>query len=679
MSGIKNTLQNNSTAQANTAFLQELKSKLPHYFTAEKIETIELDSGQTETKVLQAAEFQIDKFLADLAQNNISEARDGYRLSFVGKDYARLQTGMASETVIVPDTEHNQKAENLNSQNVFMTGDNLEALRHLQNAYAGAVKMIYIDPPYNTGKEFVYNDKFDFSDEKLKSQLGYSDEEIARLKSIQGKSSHSAWLTFMYPRLKIAQKLLSDDGVIFVSIDDNEQANLKLLMDDVFGEGNFVASFTIASNSAKNNSKKVSISHEYLLCYVKSLNKSQNEEWLVSRNNSDEFVKRTKKLLSNGLSDEEIHKELLELVKYPRFYEFDHYTYVDEKGPFRASDLTAPESKVFYEIFHPISKKPCKTGTRGWGFSEKSMKELIDNNRILWGKDESIIPQLKNYLFENIKTLPKSILFFDSQSSTKWMKSNNFGFDFAKSVDYLKYIISIIDDKNAIILDFFAGSSTTADAVMQMNANDGGSRKYIMVQWDEPTNPDSPARPEYQTIDQISRERIKRAAAKIRAEKPDLAEQIDLGFKHYRLATPKVQTLEQIETFDPSQQDLFAHDMLQPFSATALNVDGAASGVDTLLQTWLMNDGHPFNTAIEVIQLADYQAHYLKHAQTLYLLAPDFNAQSLKALLNQIGTHQLLVSSIILYPYSFSFTELQQLKTNIKTNLDHAPQIIERF
>ena len=123
---------------------------------------------------------------------------------------------MASETVIVPDTEHNQKSENKNSQNVFITGDNLEALRHLQNAYAGAVKMIYIDPPYNTGKEFVYNDKFDFSDEKLKSQLGYSDEEINRLKSIQGKSSHSAWLTFMYPRLKIAQKLLKDDGVIFV-------------------------------------------------------------------------------------------------------------------------------------------------------------------------------------------------------------------------------------------------------------------------------------------------------------------------------------------------------------------------------------------------------------------------------------------------------------------------------
>ena len=148
MSGIKNTLQHNATAQANTAFLQELKNKLPQYFTAEKTEIIELDNGKTASQVIQAAEFQIDKFLADLAQNNISEARDGYRLSFVGKDYARLQTGMASETVIVPDTEHNQKAENLNSQNVFMTGDNLEALRHLQNAYAGAVKMIYIDPPY---------------------------------------------------------------------------------------------------------------------------------------------------------------------------------------------------------------------------------------------------------------------------------------------------------------------------------------------------------------------------------------------------------------------------------------------------------------------------------------------------------------------------------------------------
>ena len=144
------------------------------------------------------------------------EAHDGYQLKWVGKNYARLQAGTKTETVIIPDTKHNEKEINQNSENLFFTGDNLEVLKHLQNAYAGKIKMIYIDPPYNTGSEFVYPDSFSFSDEQLKNMLGYSDEDIKRLHSINGKSSHSAWLTFMYPRLKIAKQLLTDDGVIFI-------------------------------------------------------------------------------------------------------------------------------------------------------------------------------------------------------------------------------------------------------------------------------------------------------------------------------------------------------------------------------------------------------------------------------------------------------------------------------
>ncbi|MBR1942241.1 site-specific DNA-methyltransferase, partial [bacterium] len=167
------------------------------------------------------------------------EATDGYQLKWIGKDYARLQAGTQTETVIIPDIKHNEKDENKNSQNLFFTGDNLEVLKHLQNAYSRSVNMIYIDPPYNTGKEFIYSDEFEFSDEQLENMLGLTDDEIKRLHSINGRSSHSAWLTFMYPRLKIARKLLTDDGIIFISIDDNEQANLKLICDEIFGEANF--------------------------------------------------------------------------------------------------------------------------------------------------------------------------------------------------------------------------------------------------------------------------------------------------------------------------------------------------------------------------------------------------------------------------------------------------------
>lgn len=211
-----------------------------------------------------------NKFLAELVQNNITEAKSGYSLNFVGKDYAKLKYGLATETVLKPDTEHNSKPENKDSENVFITGDNLDVLKHLQNAYQGEIKMIYIDPPYNTGKEFVYNDKFEFNDEQLRNALNYTDEEVSRLKSLQGKSSHSAWLSFMYPRLKIAQKLLSEDGVIFISIDDNEQANLRLLCDDVFGEGNFVCNFNWQTKKAAQGmvtENMVVDNHEYILVY----------------------------------------------------------------------------------------------------------------------------------------------------------------------------------------------------------------------------------------------------------------------------------------------------------------------------------------------------------------------------------------------------------------------------
>jgi adenine-specific DNA-methyltransferase len=220
--GLKSFIEYNQSVRSNTELLDSLKKTLSQFVDSE-------------------GNFKIDKFIDELKENNIAETRDGYKLGFVGKDYARLQTGCKPETMIAPDINHNSKKENINSNSIFIIGDNLEVLRHLQNAYAGKIKMIYIDPPYNTGKEFVYNDTFEFNDEKLKSLLGYGEDEIKRLKLIQGKSSHSAWLTFMYPRLKLAQKLLTDDGVIFISIDDNEQANLKLLLDDVFGEWNFVS------------------------------------------------------------------------------------------------------------------------------------------------------------------------------------------------------------------------------------------------------------------------------------------------------------------------------------------------------------------------------------------------------------------------------------------------------
>ncbi|GHT82098.1 hypothetical protein FACS1894137_00350 [Spirochaetia bacterium] len=261
--GLKSAISNNEKIKPNSDLLNTLKITLPQFF--------EKDIVDEEGNFIELGAFKSEKFLEEIKENNIAESKDGYKLGFVGKDYARLQTGRASETVIVPDHKHNALSENKDSGNVFITGDNIDALRHLVNAYENRIKLIYIDPPYNTGKEFVYSDKFEFNDEKLSSALGYNEKEIERLKSIQGKSSHSAWLTFMYPRLKIAQKLLTLDGVIFISIDDNEQANLKLLMDDVFGEGNFVSEVIWKNKfgSGAMTSGFIGV-HEYIFVYSKN-------------------------------------------------------------------------------------------------------------------------------------------------------------------------------------------------------------------------------------------------------------------------------------------------------------------------------------------------------------------------------------------------------------------------
>lgn len=248
---IKDNLDYNQDVQPNTAKLEELKRKLPEYFTT-------------------AGNFDLDKLRDDLKKNNLDELSSGYQLDFIGKDYAKKQAGERPSTAIVPDVANNRKDKNKQSNNLFFTGDNLEVLRHLQANYQDSIDFIYIDPPYNTGSDgFVYPDDFEYTDQKMKDMFGLEDDDLKKLKLIQGKATHSAWLTFMYPRLYLARKLLKDSGVIFISIDDNEQANLKLLMDEIFGEISFIADIIHKHRSGVSNDKIISSNHNYLLFYAK--------------------------------------------------------------------------------------------------------------------------------------------------------------------------------------------------------------------------------------------------------------------------------------------------------------------------------------------------------------------------------------------------------------------------
>lgn len=457
------------------------------------------------------------------------------------------------------------------SENIYIEGDNLDALKLLQETYLGKVNMIYIDPPYNTGNDFIYEDDYSKSVQKYANASGQTDEEGNQL--VQNSESngrfHTDWLNMIYPRLKIAKDLISDDGVIFISIDDNELANLIRCCSEIFGSNNIIATIIVASNSAKNNSKFVSITHEYLICIAKNKEKTPSG-WAVEKTNSESFINVSQQLVKSGMSEKEIHSELLALVKYPKYYEFDHYTYVDSRGPFRASDLTAPGSKAKYDIIHPVTHKPCKTGTRGWAYSESEMEKLIENDYILFGDDEKVMPQLKNYLFENNKSLPKSVLFFDSQSSTRWMKSQGFGFDFPKSIDFMKYVISMFPKKDIQVLDFFSGSATTAHAVMQLNAEDGGHRKCILVQLPEKTDEKLEAyKAGYKTICDIGEERIRRAGKKIKEE---TGIDIDYGFRCFKVDSTNMEDVfqrpadlaqDQLSLFDSNiKQDRTPEDLL---------------------------------------------------------------------------------------------------------------------
>ncbi|MDD2564793.1 MAG: site-specific DNA-methyltransferase, partial [Salinivirgaceae bacterium] len=257
---IKNIFQHNETLTPNSQTLEVLQAHFPQCFNKEGF-------------------FDVDKF-KDLIKADVDITHEGYDLNFLGKNYAKLLASIDTTTVIQPDVEHNAKPENANSQNLYISGDNLDGLKHLLKSYTGAVKCIYIDPPYNTGSDgFVYNDKFNFTPQELIDKLSISEEQAQKIFDLttKGRASHSAWLTFMYPRLLLARDLLTPDGVIFISIDDNEQANLKLICDSVFGEENFESTIIPIVNPGGRDYKQVAVTNEYLLCYSKSESSELNE------------------------------------------------------------------------------------------------------------------------------------------------------------------------------------------------------------------------------------------------------------------------------------------------------------------------------------------------------------------------------------------------------------------
>lgn len=572
--------------------------------------------------------FDIEKFRESI-EPQVDVTREGRSYDFLGKSYARMLSSLDTTTVIRPDVEHNAKPENANSENIYISGDNLDALHHLVKSYAGQVKCIYIDPPYNTGTDgFVYNDKFKFTAEDLEKKLSISIDEAEKIIAMTSghRASHAAWLTFMMPRLQLARDLMSKDGVIFISIDDNEQAYLKQLCDNIFGEDNFIANVVWKhTQQSKNDERHFSRQYNYLLVYARTIEKLHD------------FV--------FGRSDEDNRN----------YFNPDN----DPKGLWRSGDVRSPNYRatLCYDIIAP-NGNVIKAPNNGWRWSEESMKEKIASGEIKFKEDNTGIIR-KIYLCDQEGRTPENLWegerFGTTRQATAVIKELFDGvqvFDTPKPKELIERALEIASEKDSIVLDFFSGSATTAHAVMEMNVAENAQRKYILVQWQEKCKEGSAAQKAgYQTIDQIGMERIKRAAKKIKEDNPLFAG--DIGFKHYTLEEVPENTLDKLETFDPNVF-ITTDDMLNRF------------GRETVLTTWMMQDGYGLNAKTQDVKLDKYHATLC--GNHLYMTDSGFTEDDMVALIDLYQKDpSFCPDCIVLFGYSFSHNAKDMLEKNKPT------------
>jgi adenine-specific DNA-methyltransferase len=447
------------------------------------------------------------------ALDKLDDKDESYDFTWVGKRKSIIEAGAPINKTLRPDVEASKNWDT--TENLFIEGDNLDALKLLQESYLGKVKMIYIDPPYNTGKDFVYHDNFKATTEQYDEDTEYKDEEGNIQFKKNEKSNgryHSDWLSMMYPRLKLARNLLSEDGVIFISIDDNEQANLKKLCDEVFGEDNYLGDFIWQKQGNDNRSifsgvKTFRNDHDFVIAY------SRNYDVIEFDRPEEEAVFQN----DYGNADDDPRGNWMSA----------------EFG--KSENRSNPRGKNYYTLTTPNGAEY----TRQWHYSESELKELVADNKVYFGKDGRSVPRLKKFLSEKTKKVPSSLLLkYGStkvgQDTVDKLFSDNRYFDYPKPVELLSFLSKLAASPSSLVLDFFSGSGSTAHAVMQLNAEDGGNRKWIMVQLPEETDEKSEAfKAGYKTIPEISRERIRRAGDKIADEHPDA--RVDYGFRALRI------------------------------------------------------------------------------------------------------------------------------------------------
>lgn len=635
---IKNIVENNKNYDIQQEKIKKLKELFPNCFDAN-------------------GEIKFEMIKEELS-SNIKFSKESFDLNFLGKSYAKMLAGIETETVLCPDEEHNSEKQNKDSENIYISGDNLDALKHLVKSYEDAIKCIYIDPPYNTGSDgFVYADKFNYDKETLVEKLDVDPTEAERIINMtsSSSSSHSAWLTFMYPRLYLAKNLLADNGAIFISIGDDEVNNLKLLCDTIFGEENFVALCprkTRGSATTKSNAELQKL-NDYVLIYLKD---KENSVFNLKINGKKEYPYTddrgkyyTVALQDNGPSGTRTAR--------PNLY---YPIYEDKEGI-----LHLTKDKEDYVEYLP-DKHKNDDGRWMWSkekFSKDYMDLCIQDDKVCIkhyynpAEDQNKYEQERNWLdkYQNAKgTTTLNEVF-----GIKGLFSN------PKPIELIEFLINLISDKNSIILDFFGGSASTAHAVMNLNKVDGGNRKFILVQLPESLEENyeraekeakkmieaqmnylkSINRPLY--LDEIGKQRMILVGKQYSDGKSDPL----YGFKHYTISDTPNDLLSKMEDFNPN----LINDCESIFKEYGLN---------TIIETWKIDDGYGFNEKVLNVDLDGYECYKVK--DTLYFINPNISIQNISSLLSKYKDDEFNCDKIVLFGYSFNFEELEMIKNNIK-------------
>ena len=576
-----------------------------------------------------------EKLQAELSNEIIGEGEERYQFTWPDKRAANRLANTPTTMTLRPCREESVDFDH--TQNLYIEGDNLDVLKALRETYLGKVKMIYIDPPYNTGNDFVYNDDFAQSRSEFEETSGLFDEEgnqtiapMQRNTESNGRF-HTDWLNMIYPRLKVARDLLSDDGVIFISIDDNEQKNLKNICDEIMGEKNFLAQVVWErAYSPINLMKHFSPSHDYILCYAKNIELA----------------------ICNGI--------IRSSEADNRYSNPDN----DPRGVWKPSDLSVGPAVAenIYTITTPSGRNVDPPAGRSWRISRKAFRERLQDNRIWFGPDGNSVPSMKRFLSELRKSgiTPMTIWKYTdvdhSQGATQKLAQLFEGkkyFDYPKPVELLKRCLSLYTNKDSIVLDFFSGSATTAHAVMQLNAEDGGNRKFIMVQLPEKTDEKSEAyKAGYKNICEIGKERIRRAGKKIKEDNKDKEgiEKLDTGFRVLKLDSSNMEDVY----YTPQEftmQSLFNE-----------NVKADRTGKDLLFQV-MLDLGIELSAKIETQQIA---------GKTVYLVDDNY----LIACFDRDVTEAAIMGIAKLHPIYFVMRDASAANDNV---IDNFEQLFEAY